>query len=129
PTPATEDLTDLERAVHAALEGGGAYFFRDVADAVARARLDHDGDSPPDPASDDELADALWSLVHRGLVTGDTLAPVRGLLAGGRPAHRTARRATSRSRYGGRPRLGRATLPQRTGPPRVAGRWSLLPPA
>ncbi|WP_277452034.1 ATP-dependent helicase [Janibacter sp. DB-40] len=129
PVPATDDLTELERAVHAALGGGGAYFFRDVADAVAQARIDHDGEERPEPASDDELADALWSLAHRGLVTGDTLAPVRGLLAGGRSAHRTPRRATSRSRYGGRPRLGRAAVPQRTGPPRVAGRWSLLPAA
>ncbi|WP_338748055.1 ATP-dependent helicase [Janibacter alittae] len=129
PVPATDDLTPVERAAHAALEGGGAYFFRDIADAVARDRIEHGQGPPRDAATDDELADALWSLVHRGLVTGDTVAPLRGLLAGGRPAHRTPRRPTSRSRYGGRPRLGRAGVPSRTGPPRVAGRWSLLPRA
>ncbi|WP_439645560.1 Lhr family helicase, partial [Janibacter limosus] len=43
--------------------------------------------------------------------------------------HTPQRRPAARSRYGGRPRLGRATLPQRSGPPRVAGRWSALPRA
>ena len=71
----------------------------------------------------------LWSLAHRGLVTGDTLAPVRGLLAGGRSAHKPQRRPATRGRYGGRPRLGRPTVPQRSGPPRAAGRWSALPVA
>lgn len=125
PIPDTDDLTDQEHAVLAALDGGGAWFFRDIADRLARARVE----ASADPLTDEDLADALWSLTHRGLVTGDTFAPVRGLLAGGRPAHRTTPRATARSRYGGRPRLGRAALPSRTGPPRVAGRWSLLPAA
>ncbi|NYF99351.1 ATP-dependent helicase [Janibacter cremeus] len=130
PVPTSDDLTELERAVHTVLGSGGAYFFRDIADAVARAEVEHaGGGSPRSPATDDELADALWSLVHRGLVTGDTLAPVRGLLAGGRSAHRAPRRPMSRSRYGGRPRLGRSGVPSRSGPPRVAGRWSLLPAA
>ena len=131
PVPTTEDLTDLERSVLAALDGGGAYFFRDIADVMHTGVRDRTGEnaSLPERASDDDLADALWALVHRGLVTGDTLAPVRGLLAGGRTAHRSASRPTSRSRYGGRPRLGRAAIPQRSGPPRAAGRWSLLPTA
>ena len=111
----------------AALEGGGAHFFRDIADLVARARAE--GAAGGEPVTDDELAEALWSLAHRGVVTGDTLAPVRGLLSGGRSAHRAPRRASARGRYGGRPRLGRAGMPSRTGPPRVAGRWSLLPSA
>ncbi|WP_446667400.1 Lhr family ATP-dependent helicase [Janibacter limosus] len=124
PAADTTDLTDVETRVLAALSGGGAYFFRDLSDAVARDRVEG-----RDPVDDDALADVLWSLAHRGLVTGDTLAPVRGLLAGGRTAHKPQRRPAARGRYGGRPRLGRASLPQRSGPPRAAGRWSVLPTA
>ncbi|WP_174521333.1 DNA glycosylase AlkZ-like family protein, partial [Janibacter limosus] len=96
--PVADDagLTDVEARVHATLSGGGAYFFRDLADAVARERAEGE-----DPIDDDALADILWSLTHRGLVTGDTLAPVRGLLAGGRTAHTPQRRPAARSRYGG----------------------------
>ena len=122
PVPEDDDLSPLEGRVRDALSGRGASFFRDIADALARDRGEGE-----DPVGDDDLADALWSLAHRGLVTGDTFAPVRGLLAGGRAAHRQPRRSATRGRYGGRPRLGRAGLPQRSGPPRAAGRWSLLP--
>ncbi|WP_435199115.1 ATP-dependent helicase [Janibacter sp. GS2] len=123
PAGDTGDLGELEEAVRSSLSGGGAWFFRDIVDAVAAARTDGTR------ADDGEVADALWSLAHRGLVTGDTLAPVRGLLAGGRSAHRAPRRPAARSRYGGRPRLGRSGVLPSSGPPRAAGRWSLLPTA
>ncbi|CAN5216422.1 ATP-dependent helicase [soil metagenome] len=58
--------------------------------------------------------DALWDLVWAGLVTNDTLAPLRAMVGGastGRP--RAPRR---------RPGRGLA----RSGPPRAAGRWSLV---
>ncbi len=122
PAPDRTGLGAWESAVLEALSGGGAYFFRDLAEQVSADR-----DAGSAPPTDDELAEALWSLVDRGLVTGDTLAPVRGRLAGGRTTHRPARRAPSRGRYGGRPRLGRPPAPTRSGPPQVAGRWSLLP--
>ncbi|QNF93163.1 ATP-dependent helicase [Janibacter sp. YB324] len=124
PLPDTADLGAIESRVHEALAGGGAYFFRDLSDALARERTEGE-----ERVDDEELADVLWSLAHRGLVTGDTLAPVRGLLAGGRSAHKPQRRPATRGRYGGRPRLGRPTVPQRSGPPRAAGRWSALPVA
>ncbi|MHA7126483.1 ATP-dependent helicase [Janibacter indicus] len=124
PIPDTADLGAIESRVHEALARGGAYFFRDLADALARERTEGE-----ERVDDEELADVLWSLAHRGLVTGDTLAPVRGLLAGGRTAHKPQRRPATRGRYGGRPRLGRPTVPQRSGPPRAAGRWSALPVA
>ncbi|HET6969104.1 MAG TPA: DEAD/DEAH box helicase, partial [Ornithinibacter sp.] len=58
-----------------ALAGGGAHFFRTLSDQVA--------------STDDEaLTTTLWDLVWAGRVTGDTFAPVRALLAGGRTAHR-----------------------------------------
>lgn len=122
PVPDATGLSPLEARVHHALAGGGAHFFRDLADTLA-----HDRAEDEERVDDEELADALWSLAHRGLVTGDTLAPVRGLLAGGRTAHKPQRRPAARGRYGGRPRLGRPTVPQRSGPPRAAGRWSALP--
>ncbi|MGE9781277.1 ATP-dependent helicase [Janibacter sp. G368] len=124
PVPDAAGLGEIETRVRQALAGGGAYFFRDLADALARERTEGE-----ERIDDEELADVLWSLAHRGLVTGDTLAPVRGLLAGGRTAHKPQHRPAPRSRYGGRPRLGRPTAPQRSGPPRAAGRWSALPAA
>jgi ATP-dependent helicase Lhr and Lhr-like helicase len=98
------------------LGGGQAMFFRGLSDAVG---------ATDDPA----LADLVWDLVWSGRLTNDTLAPLRTRLAGGgthkRPAAPQPR--LSRSRYGGRPRLGRAPMPTRGGPPTVAGRWSRLP--
>lgn len=91
---------------------GGAYFFRQLSDATGL--LD-----------DTAVAAALWELVWAGLVAGDTFAPVRALLGGttrATTAHRTPRRAPRARAY-----LPRPTLPTRTGPPTVAGRWSLLP--
>jgi ATP-dependent helicase Lhr and Lhr-like helicase len=75
----------------------GATFYRELAAAV--------------PArSEDELLDALWDLVWAGEVTNDTFAPLRAL-------------TLPRSRSRGRPRPGRLTA---MGPPRAAGRWSLV---
>ncbi|MGQ0845462.1 MAG: ATP-dependent helicase [Sporichthyaceae bacterium] len=112
----------LHAAVLDALEGGNALFFRNLADRVGTA-LAGSGVDTDDPA----LANAIWDLVWAGRLTNDTLAPLRTLL-GGRGSHRT-KTAAPRARYtaGRRPSLGRPTLPTRTGPPTVAGRWSLLP--
>src|SRR5690606_15652454 len=88
---------------------GGAYFFRQIADAV---RADNDA----------ALVAALWDLVWAGRLTNDTLSPLRVLIGGGRPTHRS-RPARARSRYS-RPR---PAMPSRSGPPTAAGRWSLLP--
>ncbi|MFV0461111.1 MAG: DEAD/DEAH box helicase [Actinomycetales bacterium] len=76
----------------------------------------------PPPAGD--IADALWDLVWQGRVTGDTFAPVRGLLSGGKGAH--PRRRTPRSRYGRPSRLGARSSSIAT-PPSLSGRWSILP--
>ncbi len=119
------------REVLEVLSRGGAYFFRAVADAVRAAAADRQLLAP----SDEALADVMWDLVFAGLVTGDTLAPMRARLAGGRTAHRVkpgAPRVRSRSMSGlsmlsaGRSsRVGPAV--RRGGPPTVAGRWSLTP--
>ncbi|MEW1955956.1 ATP-dependent helicase [Kineococcus sp. NPDC059986] len=119
PDPAEADVevdTELHRAVLDALGGGGAYFFRALADAVG---------STDDPG----LTAVLWDLVWAGRLTNDTLAPLRNRL-GGRGAHKP-RAAAPRTRYTRPGRAPRGTrrleLPSRGGPPSAAGRWSLLP--
>ncbi|HET6560254.1 MAG TPA: ATP-dependent helicase, partial [Marmoricola sp.] len=105
------DSTPLHDAIVAALEGGGAYFFRQLSDAAG--------------SSDDKaMEQAVWDLVWAGRLSNDTVAPLRSLTSGGRTAHR-ARRPPPRARLGSRPRSPR--LPARTGPPSAAGRWALLP--
>jgi ATP-dependent helicase Lhr and Lhr-like helicase len=107
--------TPLHHAVVDALAGGGAFFFRRLADVAG-------ADGAVDGGLDDQaLVAALWDLVWSGHVSNDTLAPLRTLVAGG-GAHR-GRRPTPRGRYG----RGRPPMPSRTGPPVAAGRWSLLP--
>jgi ATP-dependent Lhr-like helicase len=77
------------------------------------------------------VAAALWDLVWAGLLTNDTLAPLRVTLAGQqRRTPAPARVAVPRPRPGGPGRrygFGRPAMPTRTGPPTVSGRWSLLP--
>jgi ATP-dependent helicase Lhr and Lhr-like helicase len=110
PVPADLSLTPLQSSVLEALDGGAALFFRGLSDRVGS--LD-----------DDALVAALWDLVWAGLLTNDTLTPLRTLLGTGRTSH-SAKRAPARQRS----RYGRPVLPTRTGPPTAAGRWSLLPP-
>ena len=90
------------------------------------------------------IADALWDLVFDGLVTSDTLAPLRARLAGGRTTHRVqgrgaagpdaravragdavARAAVPACRPAGEPAPDAAPV----APPSVVGRWSLVPGA
>ncbi len=110
------ELGPVHRAILDSLSGGGAYFFRQLVDAVTALHT---------TASDTTVADALWELVWSGHVAGDTLAPLRALIGDtsrAKPAHRTPRRAPRARMYRARP-----TLPSRTGPPTVSGRWSMLP--
>ena len=81
------------------LQRRGASFFPQLRAAVGEAR------------SDDELLDALWDLVWAGEVTNDTFAAAACALA----ARGRARRR--------RPVPGRLVA---LGPPRAAGRWSLV---
>ncbi len=109
------ESTPLHEAVLEALGSGGAYFFRQLSNQIR----DVEG------AGDDRaLEAAVWDLVWSGRLSNDTLAPARSLTSGGRTTHRS-RRPAPRARISSRPR--RADLPTRTGPPTMAGRWSLLP--
>ncbi|CAN5209463.1 ATP-dependent helicase [soil metagenome] len=109
PEPTGADTTGLQRSILGALAGGGASFFRQLSQAVGST-------------DDNELHAALWQLVWEGLVTNDTLTPLRSYL-GATPARpRTLPRSRS---YRGR--MSRPTMPSVSGPPSAAGRWSLLP--
>jgi ATP-dependent Lhr-like helicase len=133
PEPGEITITPVHQAVLAALDGGGALFFRAIADKAA-AGLPPDGGR----STDREVASAIWDLVWAGRLTNDTLAPLRTVLGTGRPVAPAGGPGTAGSqrpygRPGGglsrRPGYGRAVLPSRSGPPTVSGRWSALPPA
>ncbi|MEW1776594.1 ATP-dependent helicase [Streptomyces sp. NPDC086777] len=120
PPPHPLELTALHQSVLDALSGGYGLFFRQIADQVRAT-------THPD-ATDPQLADAVWDLAWSGRLTNDTLAPMRALLGSGRTAGSTAhraKRAVPRGRYGSLTAAARTA--SRTGPPTVAGRWSLLP--
>ncbi|CAL9414796.1 ATP-dependent RNA helicase RhlE [Nocardiopsis dassonvillei] len=111
PDPVPPEPGTVEHTVLEALREGGALFFRDLADRVTRA-------GGPGAPPDADLVAALWSLAWSGVVTNDTLAPVRALLGtGGAVRPRPARPGRAR----------RAVLPTRSGPPTAAGRWWALP--
>ena len=105
--PAGDETTELQRDVLGALAGGGAYFFRQLGQAVGST-------------DDQALTTALWDLVWDGQITNDTFAPLRAML-GGKAKSTSAPRARA---YRGR---RRPTLPSQSGPPSVGGRWSILP--
>ncbi len=106
------ELTARQQRILDALAGGGGFFFRQLAAAVAKP-----GDAGGDDAA---LVDELWQLVWAGLLTNDTLAPLRSTLGG-----TATRKAAPRTRgYRGYARPASVT---QSGPPTVAGRWSLLP--
>jgi ATP-dependent helicase Lhr and Lhr-like helicase len=173
PEPGEITMTPVHEALLEVLAGGGALFFRALADQVAAA-------TGGAGASDQAVASAIWDLVWAGRLTNDTLAPLRTVLSSGRPVTPVDAPVSSglaasglaasglaasglaasglaasglvpvggrsgpampggggrlqlsggrRGRGGGRrPGYGRATLPSRSGPPTVSGRWSLLAP-
>ncbi|SCD84438.1 ATP-dependent helicase Lhr and Lhr-like helicase [Streptomyces sp. TverLS-915] len=121
PEPLPLELSPLHQSLLDALSGGYGLFFRQIAGQVRAT-------THPE-ATDPQLADALWDLVWSGRLTNDTLAPLRALLGSGRTAGSTAhraRRTVPRGRYGSLTAAARTA--SRSGPPTVAGRWSLLPP-
>ena len=144
PEPAEVSMTPLHSAVLEALAGGGALFFRMLSDRVG-GLLSSLAVGPPGGLAvgppgglpggllptDAEVADAIWDLVWAGRLTNDTLGPLRVLLGGGPPRRAAApARSVPRPRPGGtgrRPGFGLPSMPTRTGPPTVSGRWSLLP--
>jgi ATP-dependent Lhr-like helicase len=92
-------LADREARICAFLTRHGASFFGPVHDAAG-------GGFPQ------ETVDALWSLVWTGLVTNDTLHPLRAYAAGPERVRRRSRATPFRSR--------------RLIPPAAEGRWSVV---
>jgi ATP-dependent helicase Lhr and Lhr-like helicase len=134
PEPGEVSMTPLHSAVLEALGGGGALFFRMLADRASALLRDSGlGDSGVPLPDDGEMAAAVWDLVWAGLLTNDTLAPLRVVLGG--QQRRASLQAVPRPRsasagpfWPGRRRgFGRPAMPTRAGPPTVSGRWSLLP--
>ncbi len=105
PEPSDTETTELQREILATLASGGAYFFRQLGQAVGS--LD-----------DKSLNDAIWELVWAGLVTNDTFSPLRAYLGGPAAPRRAPRTRSYRNR-------SLAVL--QGGPPTGGGRWSLLP--
>jgi ATP-dependent Lhr-like helicase len=83
PEPGELSMTPLHGAVLTALGGGGAMFFRMLSDRVAAVLDGH-------PADDADLVAALWDLTWAGLLSNDTLAPLRVVTAGGTPVRKPA---------------------------------------
>ncbi|MFJ5957570.1 ATP-dependent helicase [Paenarthrobacter sp. NPDC092416] len=126
---------DAQQRLLEHFSAGGGYFFRQLTDVAGGMDA---------VLSDDAVVSALWDLVWAGRVTGDTFAPVRAMIAGGRTAHRQVAR-TPRARAPRMSRLGRSHgtgllgSPGLTGgrygsvtgaaptPPLAVGRWSALP--
>ncbi|WP_368497337.1 DEAD/DEAH box helicase [Herbiconiux sp. A18JL235] len=124
------DETPLHRAVLRVLGRGGAYFFRPLADEVARVLAEEavgaEQTDPVHPSGDAEIVTAIWDLVWAGRVTNDTVAPLRTLTGSGKASHSTKRSAPRSRMYRGRA-ITRASMQTRVGPPTAGGRWSLLP--
>jgi ATP-dependent Lhr-like helicase len=124
PQPAPEAFFDRDpyRWILRALDGGRALFFRALADQVATAG--------GQPVSESRLVEAIWELVWAGLLSSDTLAPLRARLAGAGVHHPPRRPVRPRLRYArsGLPRLAPdSPAGSRPVPPTVAGRWYRLP--
>ena len=88
----------IHDAIREHLRRRGASFFPQLRASVREGR------------TDDGLLDAMWDLVWAGEVTNDTFAALRAL-------------SLPRSRSKATPRPGRLVA---LGPPRAAGRWSLV---
>jgi ATP-dependent Lhr-like helicase len=101
------ETSELQRDILVALAGGGAFFFRQLGAAVGET-------------DDRELAAAIWDLVWAGLITNDTFAPLRSFLGGKAAPARAPRTRAYRN-------ANQSLRALQSGPPTVAGRWSLLP--
>ena len=89
------EFTATHRAILDMLAGGGAFFFRQLAqDGIGEA----------------ELKAALWELIWAGWVTGDTFAPVRAMLSGAPGARKRSAPAHRQGRGKRPPRLSRYSV-------------------
>ena len=124
PIPDPAPLDALSRRVLESFDPTGAYFVQEIA-----ARI-HPGEGLP--PSEQEITDACWQLFWAGFISPDTLAPVRGYLAGGSTAHKIAKpapraRAARLNRLSGLSRMAREQGGVHARSTRGSARWALLP--
>ena len=128
--PDPDEQHGVHRLVLEILASSGALFFRPLCDRV----------SAQTPVTDMAVEQALWSLVWAGLITNDSLAPLRAHLrapsrstksslqpdtgTGAPPQSQPALNTRRRLPRGTRARSPRGLTA--TGPPSVSGRWSVL---
>ena len=117
------ELSPAHRAILAALDGEQALFLRAIADRVRAEAADV---AELAEVSEADITRAIWDLAFAGLITNDTLAPVRGRLGGGRTAH-SRRPAAPRARYGRFNLTGAASAGVARHTASLPGRWSRLP--
>ncbi|KAA8827687.1 DEAD/DEAH box helicase [Bifidobacterium myosotis] len=118
----------MPESILAALDSGGAFHARQLADAAKRvwnetAEPDIDpntGEIIPQEWSERQFKDALWSLVWQGRVTNSSFAPVRALSAGS-----STPRKTGASHRRGRVAPIRRAVTDMT----LGGLWSAVPGA
>ncbi len=119
-SPADTDVSELQKRILDLLSGGGAYFFRQLVDALQTTESAAD-------TVDSAVTTALWELVWLGHIGNDTVAPLRALLSDTTrttTSHRSPRRVPRARPYRG---MARASTPARTGPATASGRWFQLP--
>lgn len=129
-----DNAAPLQPLILSVLEGGGAFFARQLAAGVhVRMQADPDGSSGVE-LSPENLHAALWDLVWAGQLTTDIWAPLRAL-AGARVQSRIRTASVSRRRRGvagfqiadNAPGASvGAQGPATYDAPSLAGRWSLL---
>ncbi|WP_263359396.1 Lhr family helicase [Acidicapsa ligni] len=107
PRPNITPMTDREEKLLIVLKQSGASFFTQMHEAVG-------GGYPG------ESLDALWSLVWRGLVTNDSLHPLRAYITRQESSSRGNRKQHSSSQQRA------AFRSRRTTPATAQGRWSLI---
>ena len=118
--------TPLHQALLEALDGGGALFFRQLADAAGRALVAAGRGGARRRRGGRGGVGSRLGRAARRTTRSPRCAP--GSAAGGGrggPAHR-GRRTAGRGRYASL-RSGRPAMPSRGGPPSVGGRWALAP--
>ena len=96
PEPSEITMTPLHEAILTVLADGGAVFFRMLHERVTAHLAAADGIAKA--PSDTDVAAAIWDLLWAGLLTNDTLGPLRTVLGGGQPRRAGPSAVPSRSR-------------------------------
>lgn len=131
PEPSADSLTSKHQDLLEYLQRSGGVFYPELA-----KHLRTTWDDPATP--ENTITDLLWDLVWAGLISNDTLSPLRHRLNTSKTAHkkpRTPSRGRTSRRGTGLRHLARRSQPSLTSASlaaqqaHVSGRWSALPNA